>query len=76
MASTYTFVILFARVWVVMCGTYIYNGGLAWLVPSMNAHRRSRRESRPACSNNNKRFHFVNESDAMQESVPFIVIFP
>lgn len=50
------------------CGTYIYNGGLAWLVPSMNI-RRSR------IHKNNKRFHFVNESDSSL-CVPLLSLFP
>lgn len=50
------------------CGTYIYNGGLAWLVPSMNI-RRSR------IHKNNMRFHFVNESDSSL-CVPLLSLFP
>lgn len=48
------------------CGTYIYNGGLAWLVPSMNI-RRSRIQKQQAFS--------LRQRERLLSVCPFIVTF-
>lgn len=73
MASTYTFVIFFALVcvcvfvWGGWCGTYIYNGGLAWLVPSMNI-RRSRIQKTTSV--------FTSSTRATPLCVPLLSLYP